>query len=182
MTKRVQSSLSMKPRLRFCLKELVNLSLRYSYQSNESDLSHLKSGINSRGFLTKDDLRKVARWKSPRRSGLIERNSEEFVQEITRAALTSANERTRIEVLTLLDGVQWPTASVILHFFHRDQYPIVDFRALWSLSLDVPKPYTFAFWLMYVDCCRDLAKQAKLSMREVDQALWQYSKENQATK
>jgi hypothetical protein len=161
------------------LEELVGFSERYFYQSNEADPSHLKLGIYNRGFLTKDDLRMVARWKSPRSSRHIEGNSEDFVQEITGFALSSTNERARIETLTLLDGVQWPTASVILHFFHQDRYPIIDFRTLWSVSLDVPTRYTFDFWQMYVNFCRELATQADLDMRTLDQALWQYSKENQ---
>jgi len=71
-------------------------------------------------------------------SGHVEDNPEEYVKEITAFALGATTERSRIEVLTNLDGVRWPTASVILHFFHKEPYPIMDFRALWSVSLDVP--------------------------------------------
>jgi hypothetical protein len=109
----------------------------------------------------------------------MEGNTPEYVQEITGIALQAKEERVRIEVLTLLDGVGWPTASVILHFFHKDPYPILDFRALWSLSLKVPNEYDFTFWWTYVECCRQLASECGLTMRRLDQALWQYSKEKQ---
>jgi hypothetical protein len=109
----------------------------------------------------------------------MESNTEEYVEEVTGVALGSRNERTRMEALTLLDGVGWPTASVILHFFHRERYPIVDFRALWSLSLEEPREYKFGFWWNYVSCCRALSDRTGLGMRTLDQALWQYSKENQ---
>lgn len=89
------------------------------------------------------------------------------------------SERLRIEALTLLDGIGWPSASVILHFFHKQKYPILDYRALWSVSLEVPYRYIFEFWWAYVIYCRDLAKNAKVTMRTLDRALWQYSKENQ---
>ena len=82
-------------------------------------------------------------------------------------------------MLTLLDGVRWPTASVVLHFFHKDRYPIVDFRAPWSMSMDVPNQYSFDFWWKYAGYCRVMADRAHLDMRQLDQALWQYSKENQ---
>jgi hypothetical protein len=85
----------------------------------------------------------------------------------------------RIEVLTLLAGVSWPTASVILHFFHREQYPILDVRALWSLQCDPPGEYDIPFWESYTSSCRSLAQKAGVSMRTLDRALWQYSKENQ---
>ncbi len=37
-------------------------------------------------------------------------------------------------VLRFLDGVEWPTASTILHFCGARPYPILDYRALWSLG------------------------------------------------
>ena len=167
----------MKPRLRCKIVDLKPLAQRYEF--DEIDLSGLKEGIRDRGYLTKDELRSVARWKSHRVDHLIARNSEEFVREITAIALGTENERTRIEILTLLDGVQWPMASVILHFFHQDPYPIIDFRALWTLLVDKPSNYNFDFWQSYVNCCRSIAHQSGLNMRTLDQALWQYSKENQ---
>jgi hypothetical protein len=68
---------------------------------------------------------------------------------------------------------------VILHFFHRDRYPILDFRALWSLHCEVPKQYDFRFWQEFTEFCRGLAEQTGASMRTLDRALWQYSKEKQ---
>lgn len=47
-------------------------------------------------------------------------------------------ERARIESLTILDGVSWPTVSAILHLFHKDPNPILDYRALWSVGVEVP--------------------------------------------
>jgi hypothetical protein len=76
--------------------------------------------------------------------------------------------------------VAFPTASVLLHFAHRDRFPILDFRALWSLGIDEPPTaYTFEFWSAYTRECRSLAEAAEVSMRTLDRALWQYSKEQQ---
>jgi hypothetical protein len=62
----------------------------------------------------------------------------------------------------------------------RDDYPILDFRALWSLSKEVePHEYDFPLWDEYVQTCRSLATQAGVSVRTFDKALWQYSKEKQ---
>jgi len=156
---------------------LSKLVRRYDY--SEVDLFELRSHIEAKGCLSISELRAVALWKSPRSAGHIEKNSDGFVQEITGVALAAREERTRIEVLRLLSGVEWPTASVILHFFHQDKYPIIDYRALYSITMEVPNQYTFDFWWRYVEYCRDLASRTGLSMRELDQALWQYSKENQ---
>jgi len=116
------------PKLRCRQAELKTLARRYEYDN--FDLSELRPEIDSQGFLSKENLRVVAIWKSRRSVGHVKNNSDAFVKEISKTAFSATEERTRIEVLTLLNGVQWPTASVILHFFHRDPYPIIDFRAL----------------------------------------------------
>jgi hypothetical protein len=68
---------------------------------------------------------------------------------------------------------------VILHLFDKGKYPILDFRALFSISVDVPSQYNFDFWWEYVEFCRELAETNDVSIRTLDRALWQYSKENQ---
>ena len=169
----------MSPRLKFNQSQIQELADRYNYPLSEKELVNLKKTILARGYLTKSDLKRVAFWKSPRSSGNVDKNPEHYVEEVTGFALYTQSERARIESLTILDGVGWPTASVILHLFHRDPYPILDFRTLWSLSLYVPAQYTFNFWWPYVDFCRNLATEAGVDMRTLDRALWQYSRENQ---
>ena len=124
-------------------------------------------------------LEKIAHWKSPRSAGHVNNNTGEYVKEITGFALEAKEERSRIEILTVLSGVECPTASVILHFFHPDPYPILDYRALWSLNTEVPKQYDFSFWWSYVEACRKLAQQFGVNMRVLDRALWSYSKKHQ---
>lgn len=131
------------------------------------------------GCLDKELLKKIAYWKAPRSAGHIDNNSDEYVKEITGFALEAKEERSRIEILTVLSGVGWPTASVILHFFHSDPYPILDFRVLWSLNTKVPKQYDFLFWWPYVEACRKLSQQFGVNMRVLDRALWSYSKKHQ---
>ncbi len=169
----------MSPGLRFPETDLSFFAARYQYSRHEPAVWGLSEAVRRRGWLTKDDLRIVAQWKAPRSAGRVEKNSEDYVKEITSFALTAETERARIEILTSLNGVRWPTASVILHFFHADPYPIMDFRSLWSVSLDLPTQYSFDFWWLYVVYCRTLSKKNGLDMRTLDRALWQYSKENQ---
>ena len=92
--------------------------------------------------------------------------------------MTTQDERVRWDILTELRGVGPPTASVVLHFFHEAPYPIIDFRAMWSLSVDEYN-YSFEFWQEYVDFCRDLAERNNVDIRTLDRALWMYSKVNQ---
>ena len=168
----------MTPSLRFRESQIADIAGRYRPSDDEPALINLKTTVLRRGHLTRDDLCRTAYWKAPRSARHAKKNAEEYVLEITRLAFATDCERARIESLTVLDGVSWPTASVILHLFHRDPYPIFDFRALWSVSLDVPKQYSFGFWWPYVEFCRSVAARANVDMRTLDRALWQYSKEN----
>jgi hypothetical protein len=132
------------------------------------------------GYLTKPDFIRLCRWKTQRSRSRVAKNSENFIRATTTTAFSTPDERLRIEILTLLDGVGWPTASVILHFGYRNLYPILDFRALWSLGIaKPPADYDFDFWWSYTQACRDMAQHYSISMRTLDRALWQYSKEKQ---
>ena len=70
-----------------------------------------------------------------------------------------------------------PTASTLLYFAFPDDYPILDIRALESLGVKPRSTYPVSFWLEYLDACRELAARAGVSIRTLDKALWQYSKE-----
>ena len=151
---------------------------RYEPQSTETQFVKLKPKVQKRGYLTKNELQKVAYWKSPRSSGHVEKNNPDYIKDITACAFSAKSERARIRVLSCLDGVGLPTASAILHLFHKDMYPILDFRAVWSIGVE-SYDYSFSFWWDYVTFCRELANRNDLDMRTLDRALWQYSKENQ---
>ena len=174
----------MKPR--FPLSQIPKIAERYSYKS-EKELLALVPVVKRQGYLTRDQLFTVCNWKSSRKPDLANANSEQFVREITGFALSATDERSRIELLTLLDGVRSPTASTILHWFHPEVYPILDFRALWSLRLTRKPPYySVTFWHSYFSGWRVLLQQAQqqcatITPRQFDQALWQYSKEKQPT-
>jgi hypothetical protein len=62
---------------------------------------------------------------------------------ITGIALATHCEEPRIKILFVLNAVSWPTASVILHFGYDNRYPILDYRALWSVGIKMPPPYNF---------------------------------------
>jgi hypothetical protein len=165
-------------RLRFKAREVHALARRYRY-SAERPLVAIGRRARARGHLTAQELRTIARWKTPRSAPRVARNSDDFVRALTAVMLSTKSERLRVEVLTLLQGVNWPTASVILHFVHPDRYPILDVRALWSMGFSRPPVYNFEFWAEYVAFTRREARRLKVGMRELDRALWQYSKERQ---
>lgn len=164
--------------LQFPIAQLTEYSSRYSaYTDMPADIIAPK--VRERGYLTYPEFLEICAWKTPRSKPLCRLNSPSLVEEATRIALSCEDEKLRIETLLILKGVNYPTASTILHFCHSDKYPIIDFRALWSLGYEKVPSYTFEFWLEYFKYCRMLSEKTALSMREVDKGLWQYSKEHQ---
>lgn len=167
---------------KFELSEIRDWVVAYGPLIDDNDVVQVGVDVraSARGYLTGDELVRLVRWKSPRNKSRAAANDEDFVRVVTGLALGTPNERLRIESLTLLRGVGWPTGSVILHFCHADRYPILDFRALWSLGEAVPRRgYDYPFWHRYVETCRALAAQAGVDMRTLDRALWGYSKREQ---
>jgi hypothetical protein len=165
--------------LRFPNNQIHYWAGRYDYPKEDLIEFEVAPRIRTRGYCTKDDLWALCDWKSPRIKPRCAANEAAFVEAVTRTALSTPNEHLREIVLTLLSGVGWPMASVILHFGHTRPYPILDFRALWSLGIDPPPIYSFEFWWEYTRFCRELAHESNVSMRVLDRALWQYSYENQ---
>jgi hypothetical protein len=163
----------------FPLSDISSWAERYPLEYDQAVETVIAPAVRERGYFTKQEFLAICRWKTPRSKSRVQRNPQGFIQAVTQTALSTTDERLRIEVLTLLEGVGWPTASVILHFCHSEPYPILDFRALWSLGVDVPPVYKFDFWWEYTCHCRELAEAANVSMRTLDRALWQYSAENQ---
>ncbi len=168
--------------LRFCESKIRYWAERYpnpvSKLENELTDKTLVNKVQQQKYLDKNLLNKAAKWKSQRRAALIENNSESDVRIITGYALQSPSERIRWGVLSCLDGVRVPTASVVLHLFHEEPYPIIDVRALWTIQVEKYND-RFPFWQKYVSFCRELAKRNNVDMRTLDRALWQYSRENQ---
>ena len=156
--------------------QITELSEQYSYKEFSIKLKNIK-------FMTRDKFLKIGMWKSKRTKKHYLENDDASVRKITKIAFSSGtSERERIETLQHLKGVGYPVASALLHFgLSSEEYPIIDFRALWSLyemNKDEIK-YDFDLWNDYRTDCLNLAKKHSLSLRDLDKALWQFSKENQ---
>jgi len=169
-------------RLRIPEDQLSVWASRFS-DSSEADIERrITPAARGRGYLERDEFLELCRWKTPRSQPLCETNREDFVREVTRTSFGTRNEELKIRVLLVLEGVSWPTASVILHFCDEQPYPILDVRALWSVGFRRAPRYTFSLWWGYTCFLREISDRTGQSMRTIDRALWQYSKERQPTK
>jgi len=147
-------------RLRFPLKDVRYWADRYAY-ADDSEVEVIGEAAGAAGCYTRDQFLRVAKWKSPRSQPLCAKNADSSVREATARALSTTDERERVRVLGALHGVQLPTASVLLHLARGADFPIIDYRALWSLGVDeAPNSYSFVYWWAYTQACRHLAAEA----------------------
>ncbi len=163
---------------------LVDYAQRYDINASYDNKveTKLKKKLKTQNYLTRENFIEIGLWKSkrPRKHYESKVNSDKFVKELTSFAFRTKNERIKIEVLTLLNGCNYPLASVILHFKFPDHYSILDFRALWSLwGLEQPTKYNFELWWKYTQEVKKISKSLNIDIRTTDKALWRYSKENQ---
>ena len=126
--------------LRFPESEIGYLAKRYTERQREKDrtkeqqLIGLKPQVLRRGYLTKQEIHKIARWKSPRRAALTLENTDDLIKEIAERAFTAADDWTKLLTLTQLRGIGQPTASAILHLYDKGEYVLLDIHALWFVA------------------------------------------------
>ncbi len=158
---------------------------RYDYRDDYHHEQRLKRWLakqSGRKFLDKESFLGIAMWKTPRGKHHYEANSAGFVRQVTDEAFQARDDRLRLHILMALDGVGVPVASTILHFAFPDMYPILDIRALTTLtkaglwSGNEPGASTLADWLKYTRLMRGLSKKLRVDLRTLDKALWAFDK------
>jgi hypothetical protein len=166
-------------KLQFRASKIEELASRFG-STDDAGLLAVGAAVRARGYYTRTEFLEVCAWKTPRSRPKVTSNTEAGVIEATRQALAAADEATRISALLGLAGVGVPTASTLLYCAFPDDYPILDVRALESLGVKPRSQYPVSFWLGYLRTCRGLARKHAVTVRTLDKALWQHSKERAA--
>jgi hypothetical protein len=162
--------------LQFPPSEIESLAARFGYVDDARRLA-VGAAARRRGHYTRAEFIEICAWKTVRSRPKVASNSEAAVADATSRAFAAADEGVRIEALLELDGVGVPTASTLLYVAFPHDYPILDVRALESLGVKPRSQYPVGFWLEYLEACRELARRHGVSIRTLDKALWQHSKE-----
>jgi thermostable 8-oxoguanine DNA glycosylase len=166
---------------------------RYDYSGSsllgdrDPRFPHAGDRIRERGYVLRDELYEIARWKSPRRAGLVHRNSLQGVHRVTGKALARKDRDPGQAggLLAELWGVGIPTASAVLAVVDPQNFGLVDVRVWATLRRWRPDRFPSKherYWAVkYYVCCletmRELAQVSELSCREIDMALWQMDRE-----
>lgn len=159
-------------KLRFPESEILYYASRYPSE-NDAVIENLVPEVKRRGYLTKSELLEVSQWLvRARNNHRVLSNPAVDVKKMTKLALASETERHRIDYLIELHGVGLPMASVILHWFHRDDYPIWSWHSreavLFEWSGRLPEQER---WEAFVRCCREVVSRNPVDMQTLDRAL-----------
>ena len=151
-------------------------------QRQEEDVIRIKCSVEDKGYLTKNDLVEMGRWKDRFTASNIKDVSPERIKAVTRDAFCPGDDWEKLEKLTALEGIGESRASVILHLYDQERYPILDRHALWSLTIDHTKvEYDEKFWKKYLKFCQAKAECHGVCMRTLDRALYKFSESGAAT-
>ena len=163
--------------LRFPADQIASLIDKYG--SGDEPMFAIGNRAQTAGYYTRPDFSAVCDWKT---RGRVRRhyalNTPEDVRRQTGTALARSSDKSSIEALIALKGVGIPTASMLLHLALPKWYPVIDRRALWSLGHESPT-ISVPFWLDYVEFCRAQSLKYRRSLRDMDRAMFQYSRDNQ---
>lgn len=166
--------------LQFDPSEIDALAERYG-SAQDDDFLHAGKRIVS-GDYSRDNLKVIVNWKSPRRVALIDDNKDDHIAVALQfASAPSTPEAMAVAVLTALNGVGIPMASAILTAINPERYTVLDFRALQSLGV-LNWTETVGYYVHYLEACRQLADMHGKPLRTLDRALWQWSKEHTKAK
>jgi len=161
------------------LQHLIGIHLSTKEWSPTQRVIDELSRSRKRGYLTKPELVKVCRWKSPRAIKHIRRNRADTIKNITRAAFATRSEQEKLSQLTSLYGVSVPMASSILMLTNPTRYGVIDIR-VWQLLYKMGAVKTnadgmgfdFKQWYRYLMILRYFANKYKVGARDVERTLF----------
>lgn len=159
---------------RFDRDAAIGLAARYAYPREPEALAagkRIRDGdFAKQNFLTIFEFKTRGRGISRAKS-----NEESEIADGLRLAVDAKSRRNAIAVLRSLHGVEIPVASAIMTCIRPEEFTILDFRALESLSVEGNIHYTIDYYCCYLEYCQRLAQKWKLTLRNLDRALWQWS-------
>jgi hypothetical protein len=161
------------------LQHLIGLHLTTKEDPETQLIINSLSNVKKRGFLTKPELVKICRWKSPRGIRYVRSNREDKIRKITKAAFSTRSEQRRLSWLTNLNGVSVPMASAILMLTNPKRYGVIDIR-VWQLlykmgSVDTNADgsgFSFKQWYRFLKIITYFAKKYKVSARDIERTLF----------
>jgi hypothetical protein len=161
--------------LQFAAEDIRSMAVRYDFKE---DKTALDAGARiSGGDFSRTNLEAIFEWKTKGRGrSRLTKNNDAEIADALKLALEAKTPRAAVAVLTGLSGVDVPVASAILATAKPDDHTIIDWRALHALDVYASN-VTIKLYLSYLGHCKEIAAKNEVTLRELDRAMWQWSKE-----
>lgn len=139
-----------------------------------------------RGWLTKEELVIICRWKSPRVIHHINSNHPNTIKSLSQKAFSCSSEEVKITELVKLRGVSLPMASSILMLTNPKRYGVIDIR-VWEILFETGTvqsnskgtDFKFEEWNTYLEILRFFAGKFKVKARDIERTLFLVHKKYQ---
>ncbi len=153
------------------------------YEDTDIFCDDFHGRIHACGYLEKEQLLRIVKWKAARASGWAKRNDPETVKLVTTWAFAALDPRLAIHALTYLIGVRVRMASAILTVYAPEEYTVMDVRAwatLQTVGLEKvglstamsPDDEDCETYAAYLTACKRMAHNLGVSLRTLDRCLW----------
>lgn len=151
------------------------------FSKEEDKLQSLPGKFADDGW-TNTDIEWIIEWKSHQFAKTniqsFRENLKHDVRKVISETITTENPTEKVQILTGLKGVRVPTASAILLFMSPYRFTVVDKNA-WGtlykheyLSTAMPRKILPNQYFNYLTTCQKVASEFRISLRELDRALW----------
>ncbi len=169
------------------LQQLIGMHLFTKEDPQTQELIEELAHVRKKRNLTKPELIKICRWKSPRAIRYIASNREKRIMKITKAAFAARSERDKLALLTDLNGVSVPMASAILTLTNPKRYGVIDIR-VWQLLFKMGTVgtnkgganFNFKQWYRFLRILRYYAKMYAVGARDVERTLFRVHQKYQS--
>lgn len=166
-------------------EEILFWKNRYEQEEdlyNTEDEGQLRNKFSHNGFMAKEDLVRIVKWKfQGRLKGRqkrilyrLETVHESFVTDVSRLAFKRKDDKERVKLLCCIDGVGLAVCSVILSFYDPQNYGVLDIHAWRGLFGKEPKDLfsNIQRFIDFLEELRRIASETDLSCREIEKAIF----------
>lgn len=128
-------------------------------EEKEYDFGNISSALQQRGYLFRDEIRKIGEWKAGGRiDHHLKKNNASGVERQSKLAFQTSTDEEAVEALTELTGVRVPMASTILTMAKPTKFAIIDYRALRALGVVKPElldAQSYTDYSTFMECFRN---------------------------
>jgi len=159
--------------------------LNYKFSYNDDETKELHEKLNGALSISIDDLRRVSLWKLDRVLSVNDETLKKLSELSQKENLTIDDDIVKevIEMLVNSSGIGFPMASAILKFINPEVFPIIDVRAYRAITGKKPyySTYTYERYIEYTMRLKEISKAKGLPLRDIDEQLYCFDKENNGT-